>query len=60
MEEWREVHLYPFGSYPCEGCQTGWASQISKVENGKHHINNDDCSETCQRLKDWKEGKNGA
>ncbi|GAG83307.1 unnamed protein product [marine sediment metagenome] len=53
MGEWREVTIYKRGSCPCNGCQVGWGSCSSKIENGKHYTKYDDCTETCQRLKDW-------
>jgi len=55
MGEWHKVGKKPWS--PCDDCQAGYCSYSSKFEDGEWWVKTDDCHETCQRYKDWLDGK---
>jgi len=55
MGGWHKVSTL-FPKSPCGSCQAGWGSYSSCVDkHGDLWIKCDDCSETCERLKKWRE-----
>lgn len=57
MGEWQEVKRTVWRDDPCFGCQGGSFNISQKWENGKLYERFDYCQETCQRYKDYWEGK---
>ena len=55
MGEWHKVEPKPWS--PCDGCEMGWGSISQKIIDGELYSKIDDCHETCQRYRDWCNGK---
>ena len=59
MGNWHKVEG-PDPAYPCTNCQAGSSSISSYLDpNGDFWTKSDDCSETCERLKEYHAPQHG-
>lgn len=55
MGEWHKVGKKLWS--PCDGCEMGHCAYSCEMRDGEPWVKIDTCQETCQRYKDWLDGK---
>jgi len=52
-EERLKEYQPPDPNHPCTNCQASWGSQVHSVVDGVDYFKSEDCTETCERLKNY-------
>lgn len=56
MGKWHKYQP-PDPNHPCTNCQMGWGNASHKVVDGKDYFKYDDCTETCELLREFYKNK---